>query len=426
MDDHRRTALLQEYGEVRSDFRSLTGIRFQLLAFLPIAAGTVAALRKDFEGVAEFGLSLFGLIVTVALLTYNERNNQLYNDLVGRAAAIERSLSLPDGAFANRPGPWLAFQVGNLEWKVDHGSAISLIYLSSVALWLFGVLSPLLHWANAMWLFLGRPIFVFSNTEALIRGTALIAAIGLVALARSYISRQKKGREEEMRALARKLAATAAVTNLDKLALDREFVADCARLSGRKPNRILRKLDYYSKTLDGSSLGYYIQLSPQKVKAAHIVGLIADLPPQWIFDCLTNRQGLLMCLAIVTKGDLSESQLRHLDERLNAPEHRNDNGPGRVWHTYQSGLYAFVEHVSGLPVAIAEASGHPTVVPSWWVDSVCRGKGYGNELVDLLASYVKGTGVKSVGRIPIDTYLGDYDQSSIALAKRFKAHFGQE
>jgi len=50
-----------------------------------------------------FALSLFGLVATIGLATYNARNDQLYFELVGRAAAIERSLDLPDGAFANSP-----------------------------------------------------------------------------------------------------------------------------------------------------------------------------------------------------------------------------------------------------------------------------------------------------------------------------------
>src|SRR3954468_542669 len=110
----RQAALLAEYGEVANNFRLLTDIRFRLLAFLPIAAGTAAGLLaagKNRDPAAEtraLVLSLFGLAVTAALATYNERNDQLYDTLVGRAARIERELGLPDGAFANRPAAWFA------------------------------------------------------------------------------------------------------------------------------------------------------------------------------------------------------------------------------------------------------------------------------------------------------------------------------
>jgi hypothetical protein len=94
--------LSKEYGEVCSNFRTLTDIRFKLLAFLPItAAATVAALRGNASEQRPAGtmlaLSLFGLVVTIALATYNAQNDQLYDGLVARAAEIERSVGIPDG-----------------------------------------------------------------------------------------------------------------------------------------------------------------------------------------------------------------------------------------------------------------------------------------------------------------------------------------
>jgi hypothetical protein len=66
------------------------------------------------------------------------RNDQHYDALVGRAAAIERSLGLPDGAFANRPRAWL--KTARI-WPVGHRNSVALIYAASVALWLFGCLA---------------------------------------------------------------------------------------------------------------------------------------------------------------------------------------------------------------------------------------------------------------------------------------------
>ena len=62
--------------------------------------------------------TLTGLAVTIGLLTYNARNDQLYDELVGRAAEIERRLGLPDGAFATRPTSWLRFGA----WSIDPGA----------------------------------------------------------------------------------------------------------------------------------------------------------------------------------------------------------------------------------------------------------------------------------------------------------------
>jgi hypothetical protein len=86
-------------------------------------------------------LSLFGLVVTIALVTYNARNDQLYDDLVARAADIERSLNISDGVFANRATSWLRIPLLPKKWKIGHRTAVSTIYGASIALWPFGVLT---------------------------------------------------------------------------------------------------------------------------------------------------------------------------------------------------------------------------------------------------------------------------------------------
>ncbi len=128
-------------------------------------------------------------------------------------------------------------------------------------------------------------------------------------------------------------------------------------------------------------------------------------------------------LEILPKTKLTECQTRYLNERLLALEHKNDNGPCRIWNIYQFALYAFVEKEAQLPIGIAEASGRPIAVPGWWIDSKYRGKGYGNELVDLLAEQLKSEGVTNIGKILIDTYLGTYHEQSSRLAQRIRRHF---
>jgi RimJ/RimL family protein N-acetyltransferase len=132
-----------------------------------------------------------------------------------------------------------------------------------------------------------------------------------------------------------------------------------------------------------------------------------------------------MRLRIVRKDELTVEQSQYLDERLGAPEHKHDGGPPTVWHIYQRFLYAFVLIERGLPIGISEASGRPVVVPGWWIDSKYRGQGYGRELVDLLAPYVRADGATSVGAISIQTYQCAYDAQSVRLVQRFHSQFAK-
>ena len=133
-----------------------------------------------------------------------------------------------------------------------------------------------------------------------------------------------------------------------------------------------------------------------------------------------------MRLVIVPKKELSDEQRRYLEERLAAPEHRNDKGPPQVWNKYQDFLYAFVHKELTLPIAIAEASGRPLASPGWWVDSKFRGRGYGNEVVDLLAEFLKTDGVTDIGAIQIESYCNEYDEQSTRLARRIRSRFAEE
>ena len=182
-DEDRRDALSKEYGEVCQNFRTLTDIRFRLLTLLPIATAAAAAFKGDGTVGGSFVLPLFGLLATIGLVTYNTRNDQLYDYLVGRAACIERSLGLADGAFANRPAVWLSFRLLDIDhekllalvaqrvsdgrvlrrieamltakWEVDHRTAVSTIYWASIVVWLFLLLAslsaPLVSNSGSVW-----------------------------------------------------------------------------------------------------------------------------------------------------------------------------------------------------------------------------------------------------------------------------------
>jgi len=290
MDDHRREALLEEYGEVCSNFRMLTDIRFRLLAFLPIATAAAAAFNGNSNGIASFTLSLFGLVATIGLVTYNSRNDQLYDELIGRAASIERSLGLPDGAFANRPGPWLTIHIPGFRWGVDHRTGVGIIYTASIALWLFGLLAPALEFVRRTYLNLGLPHFLVADPAAWTQVVALALAVLVTYSAAGLIKRQRKRRHDEMRSLGARAVRRAQSVDLTEAANDSELVELCATLSGEKVETIGARARFYA-AIDTESLGHYLPSGEGEQAASHLVALLTDLPPGWLFDCATNRRG---------------------------------------------------------------------------------------------------------------------------------------
>jgi len=329
--DRRRDALLKEYGEVASNFRLLTDIRFKLLAFLPIAAVATAALRgaggaNGATAVATLGLSLFGLLVTAALVSYNARNDQLYDELVGRAAYIERTIGLPDGAFANRPTSWLSIRLPfGQRWTVDHGSGVALIYGASVALWLFMGLYSIVQLA-------------YGGEEPVwwVLGGALVLAIATTRAVGRRIRKQRSARQGDMRRAAEQAVRLARNEGFEDAAASPRFRTLCAGLRDHdvgasrifqelvraresdtapragegalaqvedktaaelKVEKVLVKVGkqaaYYADPERGAALRRHYGLeSPDPLVSpeAYFVALITDLSPRWIDDVATGRR----------------------------------------------------------------------------------------------------------------------------------------
>jgi hypothetical protein len=292
MNEHRREALLKEYGEVGSNFRHLSDIRFKLLAFLPIGAAAGAALKGESLNLAAFAISLFGLLVTVALATYNARNDQLYDELVARAASLERSLGIPDGSFANRPRPWLTIYVGSMAWKVDHRTSVATIYAASCALWLVGVLAPALEVCRRLYIAAG---FTDSLTPHAASAVFLVAGIVSIVCVRSVVKAlqaQRKTQADALRTQAAEAVLMAQGLSMHAVAGNPSLVSLCGLLGAQKPEVIAARAQYYAQ-LAPESLGHYIQGGSPLLVAAHMIALLTDLPARWLFDTATNRRGAL-------------------------------------------------------------------------------------------------------------------------------------
>jgi RimJ/RimL family protein N-acetyltransferase len=133
-----------------------------------------------------------------------------------------------------------------------------------------------------------------------------------------------------------------------------------------------------------------------------------------------------MRLAIVAAGELGAQQLAAIDARIDASEHAHDRGACMFWHREgaRPKLFVAVLPDSGTPIGIAHVDGPlHHVHAAWWLDCAFRGRGFGSGMIDALASTLKASGYTGVGRIAIDTFGGEYDAASAALARRFAAQF---
>jgi len=304
MPSNRSDALLAEYREVSNNFRMLTDIRFKLLAFLPVAAAAATAvLARGNATTLTLAFSLFGLVVTIGLVTYNARNDQLYDTLVARAAAIERYLGIPDGAFANRPRSW--FQLVHGRWKVDHRPAVATIYMASIALWLFGALHAAID--------LAQPTLTRWISSTWANLIALAAAVGLTILGGWFVKHEKKRADECLRktaAEAVKLAGKLPIAALgeseesrspcEELAgaetatgqMREHFLSLCTKLAGTKADKtgIVQARACFLSKLPPDAITDYVTEGSAERTAAQIVAVITDLAPEWLYDCATNRR----------------------------------------------------------------------------------------------------------------------------------------
>jgi len=282
MPNNRRDALLAEYGEVSSNFRMLTDIRFKLLAFLPVAAGAAAAvLARGHATTLTLAFSLFGLVVTIGLVTYNTRNDQLYDTLVARAAAIERNLGIPDGAFANRPRPW--FRPAQGRWKVDHRTAVSTIYKASIALWLFGALHAVVDMAQHT-----LPRWISLTWADVI---ALVAAVGLTLLGSWLVERERQGTSERLRKAAAEAVDLAEKVDIAGLAGSKEFLLACQELMAGDADKIGARVCFLSQLgREPDAIAHYLTQGGSKWTAAQVVAAITDFAPEWLYDCATSRR----------------------------------------------------------------------------------------------------------------------------------------
>jgi hypothetical protein len=140
--------------------KTLTDVRFKLLALVPTVSGAAIGLLGRPGSAAELlGVGALGLTATTGILLYELRNTELYAYAVARAAALERDLELPSGGlYAKRPR------------SAANDSSLSLVYGAAIGGW-----SYLVTWGVLHALGVGRPRLVGGVLGALVGGAVVFA-----------------------------------------------------------------------------------------------------------------------------------------------------------------------------------------------------------------------------------------------------------
>jgi hypothetical protein len=154
-----------DYDETTDLLRTLTDVRFKLLAFIPTIAGAAVAVFGHSGSASErLAVGALGLVATLGVLVYELRNTQIYDYALRRAQELEALLGLVSISRAGGSGGPYTEQPGRGQ---DHGRA--LVYGAALAGW-----SYLVGWGGLRALGVG-------NAKEL--GGAIGVAVGLLVIA---------------------------------------------------------------------------------------------------------------------------------------------------------------------------------------------------------------------------------------------------
>jgi len=165
--------LALDYKATRQYFYHLAETRFKLLAFVPTITGAaVTLLAANHDAPLMLGVGIFGWLVTLGIIFYDQRNTQIYDTMVLRAKSLEilvgfdnltshlcpeRASWQQGGAFLDRPPRSLRLVGTGCEssksvledcgWiPMWHDGGLALIYSAAMAAWTW----LLVHGATAM------------------------------------------------------------------------------------------------------------------------------------------------------------------------------------------------------------------------------------------------------------------------------------
>jgi hypothetical protein len=128
-----------DYDQTNQLIRTLTDVRFKLLAFVPTIAGTAVAFIGRPRPAAELlAVGAIGLLATLGVFFYELRNTQIHDWAVKRASELERRLGLGSagagGLYGERPSATMRL-FGVV--AVSRDRALALVYAAALAAWTY-------------------------------------------------------------------------------------------------------------------------------------------------------------------------------------------------------------------------------------------------------------------------------------------------
>ncbi|GAA4102957.1 hypothetical protein [Nonomuraea soli] len=136
------SALLDLYREICASWRSLADTRFKLVGLVPsVSAALLAALllrrpEDTSNPVAGLIITVLGLLVTIGVALYDQRNSQLHDELISRGRRIEHELGVRVGQFLGRP---------RAQGLIKHDVALMAIYGVTIVCWATALITILLR-----------------------------------------------------------------------------------------------------------------------------------------------------------------------------------------------------------------------------------------------------------------------------------------
>jgi hypothetical protein len=153
--DEQLQRLRLDYDQTTVLIRTLTDVRFKLLAFVPTITGAAVALVGRGHSAAELlSVGSLGLVATTGIVIYELRNTELHDYALRRAKKLEQRLGIGSIADPNRPaGLYGEEPSGELTVlgvvTAAHDRGLALVYSVAIAGWSYLVAWGALHAAGA-------------------------------------------------------------------------------------------------------------------------------------------------------------------------------------------------------------------------------------------------------------------------------------